>query len=185
MDPLNLTNMTGPNFETLCQTVSRIVYAPGLWIMLILDFLIGSSAIVLNLLLFCAVWNVTLFHLNLRLLMAHLSMVFISFTASCFWKASTLLHAFINQTPCELIIESYRCKLLEIPTSWNSQAFLYACASISLERLYCTLRYDKPYYGFQWLGIALMLCCYIVPVQNFFRSISLASGYVPVCENLL
>lgn len=180
------SNYTNNSINSSCRVAQKILETPNLSVLLGLDFLVGGLAIVLNFFFFCATWKVSLFHVNLRLLLSHMALCGIVFSVSCMTKASTLLSVIAKRSdPCVLVLDSYTCKIKEIPSSWTSQLLMYASASITLERLYCTLSYKKPYKGFPWLGIALLFFSYVIPVQNFLRNLSIGTGYVPVCENLL
>lgn len=181
---VNVTNTT--QATTLCDVARKVIETPGLIVLLIFDFIVAIFAIGLNFLLFCSVWKVTLFHMNLRIAFAHVSLVAIWYCASCVAKGVYLLTALLNSDPCSLITSVYDCKLREISFAWSSQALMYSCSCVTLERLYCTLRYKSNYHGFPLLAMIFVPLCYVLPVSYTVKGLLTKSiGSVPVCESLL
>lgn len=179
---LNDTDQT--QLDPVCRTSSTILHTPGLLVLIAFVFFFGVLACLVNFCFFCAVWKVSIFHMNLRIAFAHVSFLAIVFCTPCVIKVSTLFSALVRDDPCSLVMDSAVCRLQEIPRSWANQAILYACACVTVERLYCTVRYKKPYHEFPWLGLILVPLCYTVPLVTFVRSTARPSTKVPVCENL-
>lgn len=185
MDPLNSTDN-----DSACISTKIIADTPGFDAILLIEIFLGFAASIPNLFLMCIIWRVTVFHSNLRLCLAHLSFILLWYSFGYMVKAISLLPVILSGDPCTLITYSYECKLREIGLGIPAQALTYAGMAVALERLYSTLyykKYDEDEERRPYLGIALIIFAYIVPVANTLNSLfALKKDVVlPICENAL
>lgn len=181
--------------EGLCQVARTILDTPGFSALLITEIASGVAATLLNALLLVVVWRVSVFHRNLRLLLLHLSLSLLWYSAAYVVKAGSLLpRTFGAGDPCDMKMRMFDCRVFEIPNAVPVQTAVYTQLAISLERLYSTVRYKRysDTEGRRWanrpvLAIILIPLCYAVPVFNIVNSLIRMppSEMVAICENLL
>lgn len=149
---MNTSNWT----ETDCPLGQTVLSTWYFDLILLMEFLLGITAAIENVILLACLCRLTVFHLNLRCLLGHLSFVLLWFSAGHSFKAIHMLLTSI----CDQTVSARQCKIRELFVSAMPAALtVYTLVSLCFERLYASLKYRTYDFGKSrkpWLACALI-----------------------------
>lgn len=176
-------SINSTNNETgKCHLASAII-TPQFKTIVFAECLIAPFAFAPNLMLLRALWRVTVFPTNLRLILGYLSCTFLLFATATLVKGLYILVS----PPCAYSFSQRDCRIFDLTTSGLVITHLYFClASLCIERLYATVRfrhYDKN--TTPWLGRILILFSWAILFSIYCNDVFWLPTdlYVPICES--
>lgn len=172
------------NTTSLCDQAKSITGTIELLVIYIFQVLVACLAIFPNILALYLLWRIKIFHLDLRLLLANLNLDLIAYSIAIAEKAIERLLT----PPCSLPMLIRPCLVREWLTVMPLHNALISLVTLSLERLYASLRYrtydrtKRPY-----VSIVLLLCSwnYTLYVQASSYLSAPEDLRIPVCEGAL
>lgn len=174
------------NISAACNISKLLPTLPIFMTELSFTLLLAPFGFVLNCFLVYGIAKSTLFNINLRILLGHLSILALLFCLTNFGK-SVYIGILAAIDPCYLVTSLYYCKVQELATILPLVTMLYSLVAIGIERLYATLRYTT-YDSEKNIYLAVFLIIVIWAVALGFQLSPLPQipqGYIPICQNLL
>lgn len=175
------------NFTSLCS-LSKSIAASPFSAILSAEIITGVISIIPNILLLVAVSRAKVYPANLRYLLANFSFCLVFQSVANTAKASTTLNLGLKD-PCSLIVSLYSCKIQEAPQNVTVTIIFFALLAISLERLYCAIRYRNQDYSSSSPAVAIVFLI-IMWIFSLVTSINNLSGtpkglFIPICDSSL
>lgn len=184
-----INNSTTDHFEMLLEA-AHIANTTGFTTLLVFESVASIASVFPNGLLLYVLIRTSIFPLNLRLLLGHLSLNLIWYAAAFGIKAASHLRILEEADDAEsLIVNAYLCKLSELSNTIPLQNTIYTSLALCLERLYSTVWYkqyerqhSKPY-----LALILIPVVWAVTLANQLNSLFSIerAREMPICESLL
>lgn len=177
---------TSPNATALCETAKEIFTSPYYRGILIAELVFSALAIAPNALLLSVVWRVIVLPSNLRLLLGHMSFIFLWFSIGDITK---IFYYLFLTSPCAYNISIRNCRIFDLATTWLILPNIYySLMPLCVERVYASINYrvydiaasnKKP-----WMALFLILCAWLTAgLINGNTLFTLPTDrYVPICD---
>lgn len=170
------------NMSLLCEEAKTISETLPMKIILILECIVGVLAIFPNLLTIILLFRIKVFHLNLRVLLGHLSFDLVFYSISLAEKASRHL-----RTPfCKMPMLFRECIVQEWAITIPLHNVMLALVILLLERLYSTIRFRTYDRSSRWptLALVLFICSWTSTLSVQLTNYASANRdlWISICE---
>lgn len=177
-------------FDAMCTVISNVASKNyPVYFVLVSQIIVAPMAVYFNVLVSWLILKKNLFTFNLKLLLLHLHMMILWFCTGLAMKAAYDLYSFY-WNPCELIITSFTCKIIEIPIFilplYN---VVYSLIIVVVEQLYTNWKLQSRHNSRLGSFLSVSLVCIswtlsllpqVIPIFNMDHQ-----AIMPVCLNLV
>lgn len=176
-----------------CAASKSIADDKAFRFLLILELFTAFLAVFLNAIVLWIIPHVGVFHVNLRVILAHMSLNLLVYSAACGVKEIIMLHRIFNiyapNADCRMVTKAFECKLQELSNTIPVGNIVYTSLVLVIERFYSTVRYrryDQDHHG-PWLALVLLALAWIPVLWSQLGGLFDISRQktVPVCESLI